>query len=140
MLAPSYPLIHSFRFPIPLIQSHYNATMCINAINAHEASKQILRVICTTDCKQSRYRASQYAYTFVYFSPESCRYHFESQQRKNSNGLIKRYRIVNIEEVIGITAIKYSFTQIAIGAIVSRKFMTHREFFEIVKAHYDWVV
>lgn len=106
--------------------------MCINAISAHEASKQILRVICTTDYKQSRYRASQYSYTFVYFSPENCRYHFEPQQRRDTRGLIKRYAVLNIEDVIEITAIKYSFTQIAIGAIVSRKFMTYREFFEIV--------
>lgn len=113
--------------------------MCINAINAHEASKQILRVICTIDYKQSRYRASQYGYTFVYFSPENCRYYFESQQRRDSKGLIKRYGLVNIEDVIEITAIKYSFSQIAIGAIVSRKFMTYREFFEIVRVHYDWV-
>lgn len=41
--------------------------------------------------------------------------------------------------MISITAIKYSFTQIAIGAIVSRKFMTYRKFFEIVKDHYDWI-
>ncbi|HEX5329731.1 hypothetical protein [Sulfuricurvum sp.] len=113
--------------------------MCINAINAHEASKQILRVICTTDYKQSRYRASQHGYTFVYFSSAYCRYYFESQQRKDTRGLIKRYGVMNIEDVIEITAIKYSFAQIAIGAIVSRKFMTYREFFEIVRVHYDWV-
>lgn len=113
--------------------------MCINAINAPEASKQILRVICTTDYKQSRYRASQYGYTFVYFSAEYCRYHFESQQRKDSKGLIKRYGVVNIEEVIEFTAIKYSFSQIAISAIISRKFMTYREFFEIIRMHYDWI-
>ncbi|MDD2837383.1 MAG: hypothetical protein PHX59_00365 [Sulfuricurvum sp.] len=53
--------------------------------------------------------------------------------------MIKRYGAVNIEEVIEITAIKYSFSQIAIGAIVSRKFMTYREFFDTVKDHYDWI-
>lgn len=113
--------------------------MRINAVTSHVAAKQILRLICTTDYKQSRYRASQYGYTFVYFSPEYCRYYFESQQRRDTKGLIKRYGIVNIEDAIEITAIKYSFTQIAIGAIVSRKFMTYREFFKIVKDHYDWV-
>lgn len=36
--------IFSVIFPTPLIQLPYNGIMRINAINAHEASKQILRV------------------------------------------------------------------------------------------------
>lgn len=113
--------------------------MSINAINPLEASKQILRVIYATDYRYSSYRASQYGYTFIYFSPEHCRFHFESQQRKDSRGLIKRYSVIDMEEVIHITAHKYSFTQIAIGAIISRKFMTYREFFDLMKIHYDWI-
>lgn len=113
--------------------------MRINAINAHEASKQILRVIYSTDYNQSRYRASQYGYTFVYYSPNAARFSFETQQRKTPNELIKRYQVIDSEDIINTTAYKYSFSQIAIGAILSRKIMTYREFFEIVKVHYDWI-
>lgn len=113
--------------------------MSINAINALEASKQILQVIYATDYRHSSYMASRYGYTYVYFSPEHCKYYFEPQQRKDATGLIKRYGVIDSNEVIEITAHKYSFTQIAIGSVISRKFMTYKEFFGIAKAHYDWV-
>lgn len=66
--------------------------------------------------------------------------HFEPQQRRDTKGLIKRYGVINVEDVIEITAIKCSFSKIAIGAIVSRKFMTYWEFFEIVRVHYGWII
>lgn len=113
--------------------------MSINAINAHEASKQILQVIYTTDCRNNSHKLSRYGYTYISFSSEQCRFYFETQQRKDATGLIKRYTSIDSEEVIEITAHKYSFTQIAIGSIISRKFMTHKEFFDTVKAHFDWV-
>jgi hypothetical protein len=53
--------------------------------------------------------------------------------------LIKRYGVIDAEDVITITAHKYSFTQIALGAILKRKFMTQAEFFEIAREHFDWI-
>lgn len=113
--------------------------MRINAIDGHEASKQILRVIFATDYHQSRYKPVQFGYTYVYYSARSARFSFESVQRKMSNELIKRYQVLDSEDIINATANKYTFAQIALGSILSRKIMTHREFFEIVREHFEWI-
>ena len=68
--------------------------MCINAINNFEASKQILRVIFAADYNQSRYKPTQFGYTYVYYSARSARFTFESIQRKKSDDLIKRFGMV----------------------------------------------
>lgn len=113
--------------------------MNIKANNSHEASKQILRVIYSIDYKYTSKKASNYGFTFVYYSPSYAQFSFEQQQRKNCNALIKRYGVIDAEDVITITAHKYSFTQIALGAILKRKFMTQAEFFEIAREHFDWI-
>lgn len=113
--------------------------MRIEANNAHEASKQILRVIYANDYNHSDYKPMRYGYTYVYYSVHAARFSFKSQQRKTSSDLIKRYQIIDGEDIIKIVACKYSFSQIAIGAILSRKIMSHREFFEIVRDHFEWV-
>jgi len=113
--------------------------MRIEASNSHEASKQILRVIYSIDYKYTSQRASRYGYTFVYYSPSHAQFSFEQQQRKNGNTLIKRFGVIDAEDVIIITAHKYSFTQIVLGAILKRKFMTQAEFFEIAREHFDWI-
>lgn len=113
--------------------------MRIDAINGHEASKQILRVIFATDYNQTKYKPLRHGYTYVYYSPQSARFTFESLQRKKSTELIKRYQIIDAEDIVNITGYKYSFAQIAIGAIISRKLMTYREFFDIVKNHFEWL-
>lgn len=113
--------------------------MRINASSAHEASKQILRVVLTSDYHHAYYRGNSYGYIYVYFDVERCKYFFDSIQRNNSIQPLKRYRVLDVEEVLKITATKYKFSQIAIGAINHRKLMTHREFFEITKEHFVWV-
>lgn len=60
-------------------------------------------------------------------------------QRKNSTELLKRFKGLDVDDVLKITATKYKFSQIAIGAINHRKLMTHREFFEITQKHFDWI-
>lgn len=119
--------------------SLYNLVMRIHADNAHEASKQILRILYTTDYRYASISSGQFGYTYVYFSVQRCRYSFEAQQRRVSEGLIKRYGVLDIEDIITTTACKYSFTQIAIGAVLSRKMMNHREFFEMIRDHFDWI-
>lgn len=113
--------------------------MRIDSTNAYEASKQILRVIYTTDYNHSSYKPVQHGYTYVYYSARSARFFFSSQQHKASTELIKRYQVLDSEDIINITACKYSFAQITLGAILSRKIMTHREFFEIVRDHFEWM-
>lgn len=113
--------------------------MRIDAINAYEASKQILRVIFTVDYNHSTYKPSRYGYTYVYYFPHSARFTFQAQQNKNAKGLIKRYLVIDSEDIINTTAHKFSFSQIVLGAIVSRKIMSYREFFEIVKNHFEWI-
>lgn len=113
--------------------------MRINAPDAHEASKQILRVVLTSDYHHAPYKGNFYGFIYVYFDVEKCRYSFEAMQRRNSTELLKRYRVLDVDEVLKITATKYTFTQIAIGAINNRKLMTHRGFFEIARAHFDWI-
>lgn len=111
--------------------------MRINATNAHEASKQILRIIYTTDLNQSHYKPNPYASTFVYFSIKHCRYSFEFIQLRDAREMIKRYQGLDCDDVLHITACKYSFSQIAVSAILHRKIMTHREYFEIIREHFD---
>lgn len=113
--------------------------MVINAQNSFEASKQILRVIYTNDYKYSSNDALRNGYTYVYFSIEDCKYYFSSAQRKNASGLIRRYEKIDIEDVLNITATKYSFVQIAINAIIKRKIMNYREFFDLMKLHNEWI-
>lgn len=113
--------------------------MRINATNAHEASKQILRIIYTTDLNQSRYKPNPYGATFVYFSIKHCRYSFDSMQLRDNRTMIKRYLGLDCNDALHITACKYSFSQIAISAILNRKIMTHREYFEIARDHFDWI-
>lgn len=113
--------------------------MIINAQNSFEASKQILRIIYTIDYKYSSCNTLRYGYTYVYFSIEECRYSFSSVQYKNAKGLIRRYGKIDIEDVLNITATKYTFTQIAIRAIIKRKIMTYREFFDLMKLHNEWI-
>lgn len=114
--------------------------MRINATNAHAVSKQILRIIYTTDFNQSRYKPNPYGATFVYFSIKQCRYSFGSMQiRDSSREMIKRYQVLDCDDVLHVTACKYSFSQIAVSAILHRKIMTHREFFEIAREHFDWI-
>ena len=113
--------------------------MVINAQNSFEASKQILRVIYTNDYKYSSYNALRYGYTYIYFSIEDCKYYFSSAQRKNASGLIRRYGRIDIEDVLNITATKYTFVQIAINAIIKRKIMNYREFFDLMKLHNEWI-
>lgn len=113
--------------------------MKITAQNHIEASKQILRVICSTDYNQSRHKPSPYGYTYVYYSPESAYYFFTSEQRIKTTGLIKRYRVLDVEDIINTTAFKYSFAQIAVGAILSRKIMSYREFFDLARNNFDWL-
>lgn len=113
--------------------------MRINAPNAFEASKQILRIVLTSDFHHSSYRGNSYGFIYVYFDAEKCKYSFESMQRKNSTELLKRYKSLDVDEVLKITATKYKFSQIAISAINHRRLMTHREFFEITRAHFDWL-
>jgi hypothetical protein len=117
----------------------YNHPMRITATNAHEASQQILRIIYTTDLNQSHYRPNPYGATFVYFSIKYCRYSFSSMQQRDAREMIKRYQELNCDDVLHVTACKYSFSQIAISAILNRKIMTHREFFEIAREHFDWL-
>jgi hypothetical protein len=83
--------------------------MIVNAQNSFEASKQILRVIYAIDHKYSSYRALGYGYTYVYFSIVDCRYSFSSTEYKNASGLIRRYEKIDVEDVLNITATKYSF-------------------------------
>jgi hypothetical protein len=113
--------------------------MRITATNAHEASKQILRIIYTTDLNQSGYKPNPYGSTFVYFSIKHCRYSFDSMQLRDSRTMIKRYQGLDCEDVLRITACKYSFSEIAVSAILHRKIMTHREYFEIAREHFDWI-
>jgi hypothetical protein len=113
--------------------------MIVNAQNSFEASKQILRVIYAIDHKYSSYRALGYGYTYVYFSIVDCRYSFSSTEYKNASGLIRRYEKIDVEDVLNITATKYTFAQIAIGAILSRKIMSHREFFDMVRSNFNWL-
>ena len=112
--------------------------MRINATNAHEASKQILRIIYTTDLNQSCYKYT-YGSTYVYFSIQRCRYSFSSMQLRDSREMIKRYQGLDCDDILHITACKYSFSEIAVSAILHRKIMTHREYFEIAREHFDWI-
>lgn len=113
--------------------------MRINATNVHEASKQILRIIYTTDLNQSRYKPNPYGATFVYFSIKQCRYSFASIQLRDSKEMIKRYQELDCNDVLHITACKYSFSEIAVSAILHRKIMTHREYFKIAREHFYWI-
>lgn len=113
--------------------------MRINATNAHEASKQILRIIYTTDINQSRYKPNAYGATYVYFSIKYCRYSFESIQLRDARGMVKRYQELDCNDVLHVTACKYSFSQIAVSAILNRKIMTYKEYFEIAREHFDWI-
>jgi hypothetical protein len=88
--------------------------MRINAPNAHEASKQILRVVLTSDFHHSSYRGNSYGFIYVYFNAEKCKYSFEAMQRRNSTELLKRYEVLEVNEVLKITATKYTFAQIGL--------------------------
>lgn len=113
--------------------------MKIKAINGYEASKQILQVIYASDYNHSKYKPLVYGYTYVYYSPQLARFYFEKSQRKIPIGLIKRYIVLDTEDIIRTTANKYSFAQVALGAINSRKIMTYGEFFELVKNNFEWL-
>jgi hypothetical protein len=67
-----------------------------------------------------------------------CRYSFEAMQRRNSTELLKRYEDLDVDEVLKITATKYTFSQIAIGA-TSRKAISKTGFFDIVRDHYNLI-
>lgn len=112
--------------------------MRINASNAREASKQILRVIITSDFHNSGYRSNHYGYIFIYFNPEEAKFKFEHSQRKDPAFLVKRYKVLDIEDIIEIVSCKYTFSQIASGAVLSRKMFSPIEYFKIIKSHFDW--
>lgn len=73
------PSIQKVIFPPHHFKAPYNVDMRIDAINAHEATKQILRVIFATDYNQSRYKPVQFGYTYVYYSAHAARFFFEAQ-------------------------------------------------------------
>jgi hypothetical protein len=60
-------------------------------------------------------------------------------QLRDARDLIKRYEILDADDILHITACKYSFSQITVSAILNRKIMTHREYFEIMKEHFEWL-
>lgn len=60
------------------------------------------------------------------------KYSIESLQRKDATGLVKRYKKIDVEDIVNITASQYRFAEIVIGAILSRKIMNYREFFNLV--------
>jgi hypothetical protein len=115
------------------------ATMKIKANNSHEASKQILRIVFTSDYHHADYRYSSHWYVFVYFDSSHCKFYFEQTQRVSSAGLIKRYKVIDMEDAIHITAMKYTFSQISVGAIIGRKLMSSKEFFDVAKEHFEWI-
>lgn len=108
--------------------------MISKASSPYEASVMILRVIIRADMKHKPlYGFSGYGPIFVYFSLCDCKFHFESIQRKDPKGLVMRCSVIDTEAIIRRVACKYSFSQIAVSAISSRKIMTHREFFDFAK-------
>lgn len=122
-----------------LLEDNMIATMKIKANNSHEASKQILRIVFTSDYHHAGYRYSSHWHVFIYFDASHCKFYFEQTQRASSAGLIKRYKIINMEDAIHITATKYTFSQISVGAIIGRKLMSSKEFFDVAKEHFEWI-
>lgn len=112
--------------------------MRINAPNAHEASKQILRTIIATDYRQSGHKSNPYGYTFVYFDPERCRFYFECTQWRNPATLLKRYKVLDYEDIIEVAACKHTFSQVACGAVISRKMFSPIDYFQMIKNNFEW--
>lgn len=114
--------------------------MYIKASSSIDASMQILKIVASSDYKYATNKGNRYGHIFVYFSVEHCKFFFEIQQRKHSTEMIKMFSgNVDIDEIVYIAACKYRFSQIAVGAILSRKIMSPLEFFAIAKEHFEWV-
>lgn len=114
--------------------------MKIKSSTAYEAKLELLRIIYTSDYHHAGYKYSAYGFVYVYYNAESARFYFESQQRKHSTELLKRFlKSPAMDECLQIAASKYTFSQIAIGACLSRKLLSQSEFFNIVKDRFDWV-
>lgn len=114
--------------------------MKIKATSSIDASIQILKIVASSDYKYATNKWNQYGHIFVYFSVEHCKFFFETQQRKQSTEMIKRFSgNVDIDAIVYIAACKYTFSQIAVGAILSRKIMSPLDFFVIAKENFEWI-
>lgn len=114
--------------------------MKIKSTTAYEAKIELLRIIYTSDYHHAGYRYSASGYVYVYYNAELAHFYFERQQRKHSTELLKRFfKSPSMEECLHIVASKYTFSQVAVGACLSRKLLSQAEFFSTAKNRFDWI-
>lgn len=103
----------------------------------YQASIQLLQVIWTTDYKCSWHPTGIIATEYVYFDAVHCRFYFRSEQERTDKivikQLIKKYSIHEQYDAIEIVATKYPFSKLILGAVVYRKIIGYREFFNLVR-------
>ena len=103
----------------------------------HQASVQLLQVIWRTDYKCSWHPTGIVAMEFVYFDAVCCRFYFRSEQERTDKDvvrqLVKRYSVNEPYNAVEIVATKYPFSKLILGAVVYRKLISYREFFDLVR-------
>ena len=74
---------------------------------------------------------------YVYFNPVQCRFYFRSEQERTDKDvvrqLVKRYSVNEPYNAVEIVATKYPFSKLILGAVVYRKIISYREFFNLVR-------
>ncbi len=102
-----------------------------------QASVQLLQVIWYTDYKCSWHPTGIIATEYVYFNPVQCRFYFRSEQERTDKDvvrqLVKRYSVNEPYNAVEIVATKYPFSKLILGAVVYRKIISYREFFNLVR-------
>lgn len=113
--------------------------MIITANTSYEVSVQLLRILWSVDYRNAYHRKGIIAKEYVYFDPMHCRFYFSDKQLSaKRKELIKMYLTVDAAEAIHITATKYPFYRIILGAVAYRKMFAYREYFELVRKKPEW--
>ena len=108
--------------------------MLNKAKTSYEASRLLLEPIWRIDYKSNPHRVGIIIFEYVYFDPVHCRYFFsDTQIGGQEKYLVKRYGMKDKYNAVEIVACKYPFAKLVLGAIVYRKLMGYREFFELVR-------
>jgi len=111
--------------------------MQFKANTEQQASIQLLQVIWTTDYRSSWHPTGIVAVEYVYFDAVHCRFFFSSEQLRGDKvvvrQLVKRYMVSEPYNAVEIVATKYPFSKLILGAVVYRKIIGYREFFQLVR-------
>jgi len=111
--------------------------MQFKANTQQQASVQLLQVIWRTDYKLSWHPTGIIATEYVYFDAVHCRFYFSSEQLRGDKEvvrqLVKRYSVNEPYDAVEVVATKYPFSKLILGAVVYRKIIGYREFFQLVR-------